>query len=261
MQDEFFPNSPRVFYGKAPLKQVICQIRFPTILKIESEVPSQFQQDIRSLLPLSERSQSAASPFQIPKHIAEAFGGALGTNAYTFLTEDRKTSIELGSASLTYQTTAYHLWDDVLAILYPAVNSLEKNYEPSFYSRIGLRYVDTIDRVALGLQTTPWSELLNKVILGELAEHFIEENIEAIQKSIRVRNSDDKGGFLLQHGMTRMDRNTPGMYLIDFDFYVDQKTEKQDARTILDGLHSRAGLAWRWCITPKLHDALEPHTI
>ena len=59
----------------------------------------------------------------------------------------------------------------------PAIRALKDIYEPAFYSRIGLRYVDSVDRAALGMQNTPWSELLNQVILGELAEHFFEANV------------------------------------------------------------------------------------
>jgi uncharacterized protein (TIGR04255 family) len=44
-----FPeDSPRVIYGRNPLEQVICQIRFPTILKIDTELPAAFQEQIRS---------------------------------------------------------------------------------------------------------------------------------------------------------------------------------------------------------------------
>jgi uncharacterized protein (TIGR04255 family) len=257
-RDEFFPDSPRVLYDKAPLKTVICQLRFPAVLKIESEVPSNFQQRIRHILPLTERNEGPAFPLPIPKNVNEVLVGAIG---YTFLTEDRRTSIQLGSSALTYQTTVYKLWENLLETLMPAIRALKDIYEPAFYSRIGLRYVDSVDRAALGMQNTPWSELLNQVILGELAEHFFEANVEALQKSIRVRNSDKQGGFLLQHGMTRPEPDAPTVYVVDFDFYVDQRTETKDAPSVLIDLHDRSGRAWRWCITSKLHEVLGPRTI
>jgi uncharacterized protein (TIGR04255 family) len=101
----------------------------------------------------------------------------------------------------------------------PTIRALADIYSPSFYDRIGLRYVDVIDRASLGLSNVPWSELLNSTILGELSDHFIESNIEGIQKSIRVRNSDSKGGFLLQHGLSKSDVNAPGVYSIDCQFF------------------------------------------
>ena len=261
MQDEFFPDSPRVLYAKAPLKQVFCQLRFPTILKIESNVPSEFQQQIRGILPLFERVEPLGTVFQIPQQMAEAFGRGLGAPAYRFLTEDRTTSVELSSSALSYQTNAYRLWDDLLAKLTPCIAALEKIYEPSFYNRVGLRYLDVIDRHEIGLNDVPWSSLLKGAILGELSEAFIEKNIEAIQKVVRVRNPDQKGGFLLQHGIPETSQGVSKVYSIDFDFYVDTKTEMKDVAAVLDDLHSRAGRAWRWCITPRLHDALDPHEL
>ena len=260
-KDEFFPDSPRVFYERAPLKQVICQLRFPILYRIEREVPSDFQERIRAIFPLSERVEAFGTPFQIPKQLADVFGGAVGGATYKFLTEDRLTSIELGSTALTFETTAYRVWDEFLGILRPAIDSLVAIYNPSFYSRVGLRYIDLIDRVEIDLQDTPWSDLLNSVILGELGERYFEENTESIQKSIRVRNADKTGGFLLNHGLSAKPGVSNLTYSIDFDFYVDHKTETQDALAVLDALHARSGRAWRWSIKPKLHDALKPTAI
>jgi uncharacterized protein (TIGR04255 family) len=264
--DEFFPDSQRVFYEKAPLKQVICQFRFPIIYRIEKEVPSEFQEQIRGRLPISERIDPFVAPFQIqplqiPKQIADALGAASLTHTYRFLTEDRLTSVELTSSSLTCQTTAYTLWDRFVDLVSLSKLALTASYKPSFFDRIGLRYVDVIDKDALGLNDVPWSALLNKSIIGELAEQFIEDNIENVQKSIRVKDSDKLGGFLLQHGISLDSTTKKQSYYIDFDFYADTKTELKDVDTILDRLHSRTGNAWRWCITNELHNALNPQPI
>ena len=47
-----FPEKQRVIYKKNPLNKVICQFRFPPILRIDSEIPSSFQDSIRSDFPL-----------------------------------------------------------------------------------------------------------------------------------------------------------------------------------------------------------------
>jgi uncharacterized protein (TIGR04255 family) len=172
--------------------------------------------------------------------------------------------LELNSSSLTLQTTTYRTWEELFVVIKQCMDALVETYKPSFFERVGLRYIDVIDKRKLGLNGAPWSELLNLAIVGELAEGFIEANVEAIQKSVRVRNHDRKGGFLLQHGIPLEPLEsgpTASTYFIDFDFYVDQKTEIGDARTTLEHLHSRVGRAWSWCITPKLHAALEPQPI
>ena len=42
---------PRTHYAKAPVHEVICQLRFPTILSINSADPAEFQDRIRTILP------------------------------------------------------------------------------------------------------------------------------------------------------------------------------------------------------------------
>lgn len=46
-----FPEVKRVIYKKNPLHQVICQLRFPPILKVDAEIPSIFQEKIRGEFP------------------------------------------------------------------------------------------------------------------------------------------------------------------------------------------------------------------
>jgi uncharacterized protein (TIGR04255 family) len=258
-QDEFFPDSPRVVYDRAPLKQVFCQFRFPAILKIDAEIPSEFQERIRATLPLSERTESLGAHLQLPKQIMAAIAGQAGSGGYKFLTENHTTFIELTSSNFTLTTSVYTEWKDFKTVLTTSLDAFIDVYKPNFYIRIGLRYVNAIDRKFLNLLEVPWNELLNKSILGELGEPFIERNVEELQKSIRVRNSDKRGGVLIQHGLYKAEQDAASSYFIDFDFYTDQKTEIADAAVVLDALHDRSGLAWRWCIEKKLHDALGPH--
>ena len=42
-----FSDAPRCRYGKPQLLEVVCQLRFPAILKIENQSPYEFQELIR----------------------------------------------------------------------------------------------------------------------------------------------------------------------------------------------------------------------
>ena len=67
-----FPDTPRETYRHNPLKEVICQLRFPPILKITTASPAEFQEKIRSNFPL----YSPESPTEsLPKEINEILGG------------------------------------------------------------------------------------------------------------------------------------------------------------------------------------------
>lgn len=46
-----FEENQRVRYRKSPLKEVICQLRFPADLSISVQPPIEFQSKIRELFP------------------------------------------------------------------------------------------------------------------------------------------------------------------------------------------------------------------
>ena len=68
---DLFPPAPRVFYRKAPLVQVTCQLRFQPILRITAP-PADFQERIRRQFPLLERVPSVDLPIQLPPGVMDA---------------------------------------------------------------------------------------------------------------------------------------------------------------------------------------------
>jgi len=254
--ESLFPYTPRVFYKKAPLVQVICQLRFPDILRIETEVPSEFQEHIRDAFPLFDR----VNPFmrQIPQELIQALGPNTSAVTYQFSTEDRSSTIELSPQWLALTTQSYKLWEGFLEQLAAPISALVGVYRPKFFTRVGLRYQDLIVRSHLGLEGRRWSDLLRPEILGELAIKGIEENAQGVSRVLHAKMPSGAGTVLLRHGFG----TTPGGkeigYVIDLDFSTEEKTEVSNVGTVLSRLHEEVGRAFRWCIRPELHDALGP---
>jgi uncharacterized protein (TIGR04255 family) len=140
--------------------------------------------------------------------------------------------------------------------------ALNELYQPSFFSRIGLRYQDAIDRSAIGLQDLPWSKLLRQDILGELASPQFESNLEDVaNRTIRVRIPDGSGSVLMRHGLGNLQGRQEVCYMIDLDFFTEQRTEVAHAEATLNHFNTMAGRAFRWCITDTLRDALGPNEL
>lgn len=57
-----FSDRPRSRYENAPAHEVICQLRFPTILTINSVEPADFQEAIRAEFPQYARRQDVTPP-------------------------------------------------------------------------------------------------------------------------------------------------------------------------------------------------------
>jgi uncharacterized protein (TIGR04255 family) len=262
MVEELFPPSPRVIYSKAPLIEVICQVRFPPLLSIESKPPVEFQERIRDHFPLLEKASALSLPAGFPKQVAQAVQAQIGTSNYQFLTEDRSSIVTLSSDSIALSTTQYTRWEDFRGRLRGPLAALIEIYRPSFFSRVGLRYRDAIDRSQIGLDNVQWSKLLRKEILGELAVPQFEASLDQLSnRTLRLKIPDGTGLLLMRHGLGTI-QGRPGIsYMIDLDFFVERRTEVADAERILDHFNEMAGRAFRWCISDTLRDALVPNEL
>ncbi len=257
--DPFFPPAPRVIYQHSPLIEVVCQLRFPRLLKIEASPPADFQERIRGMFPLFSRPNLMPS---LPPPVAQLLGQQVGIAPYQFSTSDNGTTVSLTSDAIQVTTSAYEQWEGFRERFRLPLRALAEIYKPSFFSGIGLCYVDAIEcKASLGLGGKKWSELLRREVLGELAVPAFEDYLEESQRMIRVRFPDGSGSVQLRHGLAQIQGHQGNCYVLNFDFSKQEKTEVQHADNVLDTFHRRAGRAFRWSITDELHRALGPTPI
>src|SRR5262245_23176110 len=115
-----FPKTGRVVYAKSPLVEVICQVRFPTILKIDTEAPAVFQDQVRALFPYYElRLQENVLPSELrerlPKAVVELFTSGTRSKVHDFVSEDRQWQLSLAQDFLALPTSAYSRWNEFRA--------------------------------------------------------------------------------------------------------------------------------------------------
>lgn len=261
-QDEqVFPPVERVIYGKAPLMEVVCQVRFPADLRLEKDPPADFQQRIRSEFPLLNRNTQSILR-GLPPEIAQAFEAvappAGTTTIWQFATEDGQKRLELTKDNLTLIARNYDRWERFYNAFRGSLNAFVELYEPPFFTRIGLRYRDLIRRSALDLNNVPWHELLKDHVLGELA--VVRERAMEAARNLLLSLPERGAKVRLQHGFAEVEGSTEQCYLIDCDFFVE-RTEVNLVHPTLAYLHDHAARYFRWCITDRLHEAMEPEPI
>jgi uncharacterized protein (TIGR04255 family) len=260
-----FPDSPRVIYKKNPLTEVLCQLRFPSILRIDTEPPAAFQERVRQEYPLYSEGvrQEIALP-QLPKQIAQRLGEELGFSkigkAYDFLSPDREWTIGLTRDFLALSTQRYERWEGFREHLQLPLRSLLAEYAPPFFTRIGLRYQDIIRRSALGQEDANWSELLQPHISGELASD-VSGDLESTMRQTVIRLPDGRSHVRIVHGLVEIPAPPEVCYVIDSDFYTDQQTEPEDATDTLNAFNTQSRRLFRWCITDRLHRSMDPQPI
>lgn len=256
LPDFLFPDSARVIYRRAPLRTVICQLRFPPILRIEATPPADFQDRIRAKFPLLQKVNIAGLE-QVPEEVAQALGLGQAKATYQFKTDDQAFTVSLDPGSLSLTTSKYTRWEEFRNLFEAPISALIDVYKPAFFNRIGLRYTNVILRSEANLVDQPWTAILSPQIAGELNVRNWERCVRDIKRVTRLIDPDGDG-VLFQQGFSRVNKGSEEGYLLDFDLYRDGRTNIADALARLDAYHRRAGRAFRWCISDLLHRALEP---
>ena len=160
-------DNRRYAYGKSQLIEVICQLRFPTILSIDTREPADFQETVRAAFP---RYQC-----QVEKLPGVNGAPARTVNNHTFISEDGGYKLSLTKDFIALSTMRYTHWEDFAARLDEPLGQFIKIYRPNCFDRVGLRFVNAISREQLGLTGRRWNDLLQPPYLGILDEDDVDE--------------------------------------------------------------------------------------
>ncbi len=239
----------RVIYDKNPLIEVICQVRFPTVLRIANQGAFEFQEKIQSDYPFCQKLESSSN------NICN----------FIFRSENSKWQVSLTENTLALSTLEYEKYEDFREKFVDLTKLLETTYTIPFYVRVGLRYRDLILRSELNIKDEPWLELIDESLILELKNPYLSDKIESINKSIEIK-IDSSAKLRFNHGIvTAQDpeqmKEEEEAYLLDYDFYVEGKVSKNDVFNRIDQFKQEAGTRFRYSITQKLHDAMSPRPI
>ena len=245
----------RCVYRANQLGEVICQLRFPEILTIETELPAKFQEAIRSRFPrYGVRRENAAT--KLPGQPQTQ------TNNYQFSTDDGVWRVNLTSKFISLSTSRYTCWEDFAAMLDGPLAAFIQVYKPACFDRVGLRYLNFISRAKLGLEGVAFRELIEPEYLGVLG-------MEALNEASVSRSGVDAefaiGGncrVKLHAGPGKVtiggQSDNEVKFIFDMDLYMSDKVPVNYSAGALQTLHSQAFGIFRGAITGRLHDALEP---
>jgi uncharacterized protein (TIGR04255 family) len=196
----------------------------------------------------------AAAPFPIPPmpQVPE----------HHFSVEDRGRSISLTQEFIAVLEHNYSQWEKFREEVQLAEHILKDTYAPAFYNRVGLRYIDVLDRHNVGLSDTPWSELLNASFIGILGDCNLADDVEEWHVETLLKIPDvDQSQVLLRHGLYRTEEDDEQIYVIDADFHTNRRNQTDDVFEALDKFNKWGGHLFRWVTTDKLREALGPTKI
>ena len=257
----------RFVYEKNQLIEVICQLRFPTILAIDSKEPVDFQETVRDNFP---RYQCQMEQVPGPD------GKAMGIHNHSFISEDGTRKLSLTRNFIALSTMRYTSWEDFAGALDEPLGQLIRIYRPAFFERVGLRYVNGFSRERLSLEGRRWNDLIQSAYLGVLDDDEEQED-RVVKCSLDLEMRLDQpaegvpGAGVKVHagpGTIKRTVRTPEgavktlqepspRFIFDQDLYSIGKVQLPEVMTTLERLHEHADRLFSDAITDVLHDAME----
>lgn len=251
-------------YEKQQLIETICQLRFPTILSIDAKEPADFQDTIRAAFP---RYNCQLDPVTGPD------GKQQQVRNHTFITEDGGFKLSLTKDFIALSTLRYPGWEAFAHTLDEPLGQFIQIYQPAFFDRIGLRFVNAFSREKLDLAGRRWNDLLQPQYLGVLDDDEISEG-DVVKCAVDVeRRLDARCALKLHAGPGNIRRQMrrgnevqtvqeqETRFIFDQDLYAGGKIPLGEAAEVLELLHDHADRVFSDAITDVLHEAMEPVVI
>lgn len=263
----FATNDDRYLYTRPPLVEVICQLRFPTILSIGAKEPAEFQEAVRAEYP----RYAARAEYPAPKVTGVGTANPAvqqqpPVTNYNFLSQDGKWKINLTNGFIALSTVGYTQWEDFAQRLDKVLAQFIRTYQPAYFERIGLRYVNAVSRRAMGLEDMLWDDLIQSPYVGVLGEPDVDEKT-VTKCSLDVEMPLEDGcrlklhagpGMLKRGGQNAQNVENEPRFILDGDFSAAGNLSGEQVPAKLEAMHRWAVRLFQGAITRELHDAMGP---
>ena len=260
-----FSDRPRAHYNNAPVHEVICQLRFPTILSINATEPADFQEMIRSDFPKYVRRQDIQQPRLIKTPAGPKFEQQPPITNYNFISEDGCWKINLTQHFISLSTVRYENWETFANHLDQALAAFIQLYKPAYFERVGLRYINLFSRQRLDEEGTPWSELIAPAYLGVMQEPDVDEADVFNSGVDLMMKLDNSCQTKIHAGPGRLKAKNPNApqdpeskFVFDMDLVMNGNTPCTLAAAGLETLHAHANRIFEGALTDRVRQAMMP---
>lgn len=228
----------------SPIENVTLQVKFPAILLIESDVPSDFQALLRDIFPYYNKQNQISNEVNFEFNIND--GVSIIPNpksvsiVHVFETLDKRFKLELNRDSLTLYTQNYDGWIELNNIFTQIINSFTEIYKIDFVLRIGLRYVNVFVRTKLKYDRDyPWECIINKPYLYVLEDKSIKFMSNTFEREI---NAEEKSKVRVNMSLVKNvnDPTNEQCLLFDSDYFSENSTPISNVLCVIDNLHNNA---------------------
>lgn len=252
-------DQPRTRFEKNPLKTVVCQLRFPQILKIDQGAfVADFQEAIRDDYPAADPRGRTISVGPSDEGIA---AGPVEPAPWQFQDESRDWVVALTRDYVSLETSTYRQFEDFISRFERILEAAEQTFGLRHFTRLGLRYVDQIKHEdaasPLDFRSLLNPELLG-IVAGEKIAPYVVDAIQQVHLDIEGTSS-----LVIRHGFVGHQRHEEGpFYLIDTDaFRLEPSPQPYDRAECISRAWEFKRHCWnffRWSISKELFEYLGP---
>jgi uncharacterized protein (TIGR04255 family) len=253
------PDVPRIMLDHPPLALAICQLQFSSVFGVaDPKIVAPFQRAIQDKYPVSNQFQDVGIPQSGTG--AELKQLRIG---YQFASRDDIWRIVLTQDSLAIEARMYADFDSFLERIREAVHALVEHIQPTFGTRLGLRYINEIRT-----ENLPWSNVIRRELLGPIAvPEFIENTTQFASIQQLLLRYPNEQGITMHHGFVpggttvrpRQDQELQNkeFYLLDFDAFKEFPISRgllMDVDTICQLIsiyHQMIYRLFRWSVTDQ----------
>ena len=213
-------------YSRNPLTAVICQLQFNPILKVLDRV-ADFQEIVRGEFPKYESNEAlniVLGPSVTPPRVATA-------REFAFRRDD-KAAMTLSAQSLALESRDYRRRDEFFGWFGQGLDALHQVFGSLLGTRIGLRYVNEIDREQISTdlaQNVAWPDLVQD---GFIPIPRSSVDLEQTLFANEITSQLEPGAMTVRSGLFR---NSDGQlrFRLDVDRYQSGDVQVQDVPTLL----------------------------
>lgn len=217
---------PHTVYRRNPLVAVVVDVRFHPILKVADRI-ADFQEHLRISHPAFQRRHQQVVALQ-------PLGGVqvLSDEAFAFSTPDGASTVTLNTTALILESQSHQTREQMLVHVARAVEALLEVYGFASPTRLGMRYVNMLDRDSISRDLAipvEWSDLVSERFLrvpGELVD-----DDGAYYHAEVTAPAADGGAMTLRYG--RIPDAKGDKFRFDIDRYAEQGIEMPQITTLL----------------------------
>lgn len=226
------PRVEPVEFERNFIKTVVCELRFPTLLELETQKPVNFQKALRKEYPLYEAKLNVS---------VELGGTTTSAHNHVMHSKDRGWAVSLRPSALGLETSRYTNFEEFEKRLKAVLNAARPFIDSNFFTRVGLRYVN-----AVPIEQGKVEGWVNSALVKPLTDGVFGTVDQALHE---IRGRTATGKYSFRHGIPPRTQG-PGEYLLDFDLY-EEGVEDSRVLDLVKGLHVEAFAFFSWALGEK----------